>query len=173
MITRNAWLIVRGNALGLARMSHNPYTPPAAVVADVETLTPLARPRHVTIAVHLLWITLVIGVPGAIYSLVTGENSAMSRGMQIAFSLVVWAISWTIAIWLLLSVRKGKNWARIVEAVFLGLGLLFAFWAVRLMFTMGWYMGGIYLLQTVLNTAAVALLFTPSSNAWFRAIKNQ
>ena len=154
-------------------MSHNPYTPPAATVADVETLTSLERPRHVTIAVHLFWITLAIGVPGAIYSLVTGDKSGMPRGAQIAFTLIVWAISWGIAIWLLLSVRKGKNWARIVEAVFLALGLLISFWAARIMFSAGWYMGSTYLLQTALNALAVALLFTPSSNAWFRAIKNQ
>jgi hypothetical protein len=173
MIARNARSIARLDVLGSAAMSHNPYSPPAAAVADVDVPISLERPRHVTIAVRLLWITLLIGVPGAIYNLVTGDSPGMSRSVQIVFTVVVWSISWSIAIWLLLSVAKGKNWARIVEAVFLALGLLFTFWAVRVIFAMSWYLGAIYLLQTALNTLAVVLLFTPASNAWFRAIKNQ
>lgn len=153
-------------------MSHNPYSPPSAVVDDVSAPVP-QRPRPVALGVRLLWLSLVIGIPGAIYNLMITESPVMSKSAQVAISLVSWAIGLLIFYWLIMSVWKGKNWARIVQLVFIVLGLLFAVWSVPLVFRAGTLMGITYVLQTALNMVAVTLFFLPISNAWFRAIKNQ
>jgi len=154
-------------------MSHNPYSPPSAVVADVDAPLSLERPRPVIMGVRMLWLSLVVGLPGAIYNLVKMDSPAISKAVLIVFTLVCWAIGFLVFYWIVNSVWKGKNWARIVQLVFIVIGLLFAGIAVPIVFKTGTIMGITYVLQTTLNLAAVTLFFVPLSNAWFRAIKNQ
>ena len=66
---------------------------------------------------------------------------------------------------------QGRNWARIVHLVFLGLGLVMIYWALPKTFSMSTIRGVVYVVQTLLNVAAMMLLFSRPANAWFKALR--
>ena len=45
-------------------MERNPYTPPAAAVADVASEQPVERPPSMTLAIRLLWASVVLAIVG-------------------------------------------------------------------------------------------------------------
>jgi hypothetical protein len=144
-------------------MSHNPYTPPSAAVADVPEPAALARPMSVTIAVVLFFAGLAI-------ELVFWATSypAMNRGEISALAFFAPMVGFFIAVWLYIKVFTGRNWARITLLVFhviIVIGLAIALWAalsnapvtqLLLAFT-----------RPALNTIALVLVFVPG-RAWFR-----
>jgi hypothetical protein len=154
-------------------MSHNPYTPPAAIVADAESDNLAQRPRHVTLAVRLCWFGVALGLPAGIYSIFTQPlPEGMPRGVLAGISIFSWLIGFAIVYWIFGAVAKGRNWSRILLAVGLGLNLLV--WAVlgkTMMATLaasgtGWTLI-VYLLQALIYATAVVLTFTPSAKPWF------
>ncbi|HET9473061.1 MAG TPA: hypothetical protein VFO82_04160 [Steroidobacteraceae bacterium] len=165
-------------------MPENPYAPPAATVADVESgVESLERPRIVTRGIGLLWAYLVVSVPSVFLPLsppsVEDDSDsfmlAMQTGAMVATVLMIAVLA--LLTWF---AWKGRNWARITHLVLViigmlsyGLVLLAGFWleAGQESFSEEWYLNVLYLLQTVLNVAGVWLLFTRSANAWYRAMK--
>jgi len=164
-------------------MSGNPYSPPTAQVQDIGSDQPsLERPPLVTIGVRLLWMAIAL----ALVQLVLGAfnqfqnvDDAMSTEylFALAYSLGVTGVM-AILTW---HAGKGRNWARILHLCALMLGVLAAvgtYLAMRsVMSNMGSEMPANYLgvgviLLTALKAAAVLMLFTPSANAWYRAIKS-
>src|SRR5262245_39138138 len=108
-------------------MSHNPYTPPAAAVADVAEPAALVRPMSVTIAVVLFFIGLAVELVFWVTSF-----PAMNRGEISPLAFFAPMIGFFIAVWLYVKVFAGRNWARItllvLHIIIIG-GLLIAVWA--------------------------------------------
>ena len=167
-------------------MPDNPYAPPTSEVADVDAdVVSMERPRIVSQGIRLLWAYLAIGLSQVILegfvapaSVEDEPDAALRRFQSIAtvISLVV------IAVMVLLTwfAWKGRNWARITHLVLLIIGMLSygvavvaANWLApeEKLFDEEWYLNVLFALETVLNMAGVLLLFIPSANAWYRAMR--
>ncbi|MDQ6683723.1 MAG: hypothetical protein M3Z16_01235 [Pseudomonadota bacterium] len=141
----------------------NRFTPPGSPVEDVPPKPQGQPPGHVALAVRLLWISLVIGLP--ILFVPAAESvsaSARAAGFMVQLAMFVFAA------YLNLCIARRRNWARIVSLVLFLLGLvLMAFAPATVTVT---------LLEKVINIAgllldgaAMYLLFTPPGSSWFEA----
>jgi hypothetical protein len=123
----------------------------------------------VTIGVALLWVSIFIGMPVAVWRIATfgGATPAPYFGMF----LVVYAFLLSVCFWLFGSVSKGKNWARITILV------ITAFYIAMQPFSLQVTLAGplpeaiVRIAQVLLWIAASTLLLVPASRAWYRALK--
>jgi hypothetical protein len=151
-------------------MSQNPYAPPASKVADVESGVPIERPKPVKTALTLCWISLALDIPLVAEELFKGPDPADGEVSPAFFTFVVlFSIAWfAFAIWVIISIGRARNWARIVYAVLTGLGLISIIASFGEILARPWYSGPVELLVAVMDVAVVVLLYLPASNAWFR-----
>lgn len=145
-------------------MSENPYTPPGAPVNDPrEDVPPVPRPREVVIAVRLLWVSLIAGIPVSIRDFQDGPP-ADDGGFLLMFTFALYAIS----VLMIVFIGRGRNWARIALLVFNILNLLsflLAFAELR-KYPTGEF--AILLIVLGLDLAALYLLYTRAGSPWFR-----
>jgi hypothetical protein len=98
-------------------MERNPYAPPVSAVADpAESRT--ARPKEVTLAVKLLWVSFSIGIAGVF----------LQPAQQVPFIaiLIVSILAYGFWAWVITCIANGRNWARILFFVLVGIGVVFA-----------------------------------------------
>jgi len=148
-------------------MTHNPYAPPSSAVTDVDSAVPLPRPRVVQIAYVLCWVSLVAGLPSMVDTIMEDGPVATTAAFKVGMSLFYVALM-TFAIWLIVSIGRARNWARIVYAVLTGLSLLSMFGSLSEMLARPWYAWSSALLTTAMDVVLVVLLFLPAANAWYR-----
>ena len=151
--------------------SKNPYAPPQAVVEDVSSGAEPPRPAAVTRAVQLLWSAVVVSVVSGILNAFLTETPGIPRGMYLGFIVFGWVVSFLIIWWILTSIAKGKNWARIVQLVLFVFGIL----GMLMVFAMPQEVPAaiwvLYAIQMALNLWGMILLFSGPANAWFREMK--
>lgn len=146
-------------------MDHNPYTPPAAPVADAsEPLRPVERPRQVDRAVRLLWIVLALGV---VNSALQWRVLAASPA-SLATILLVQALGIGIAAWLTIKISGGRNWARITYLVMAVIGLPMIVLSLPATFNVSPISGVVTLVQIGLQITALYLVFSEPGREWFR-----
>jgi hypothetical protein len=157
-------------------MNQNPYAPPTAVVADAPAAASSPRPRQVTWAVVALWVSFVIGLPGAMHNLFTQEiPPGISRTLIVVISLVVYLLVFAFMLWWLGAVGKGRRWGRVLLVILMFFWVLACAW----LFSVSNLAGMKYALESngtnlivfwcqfLLYVAATVLVFTPASKAWF------
>lgn len=165
-------------------MAENPYSPPTAEVADIEGDTAShERPANVTLGIRVLWAELALGL----VALVVGGDATLAGDLDgdmwmanVAGLVYVLAVFGVTALFTWYAWR-GRNWARILHLVLLLFGVLttiFALVASNWLFPElqgnGMEFFDVYYVgQTLLNVAGVLLLFTPSANRWYRAIRDR
>lgn len=149
----------------------NPYAPPKAAVEDVSSGEQPPRPPQVTRAVQVLWAAVAVSFVSGILNAYLTVMPEAGQPLSLGFMLVGWVIGFAIIWWILSSIAKGKNWARIVQLVFFVLGIL----GVLMVFSMPQQVPVIvwvlYAVQMGLNLYGIILLFGGASNAWFREMK--
>ncbi len=111
-------------------------------------------------------------VPGVV-DLVRGTLPP-ATGQPSWFGPVVASFSILVVVAIALLIRNGRNWARWLFAVFFVLGVP-TMLAVATQLS-AWLhdrptRAVLMLLQSLLQLAALILLFVPEANAWFRAVK--
>jgi Ca2+/H+ antiporter len=156
-------------------MNDNRYAAPAAAVADLDEAAITDRPNNVVIAVYLLWFQLAIGIPGMVYQVLNPSTEVAAGAMRTAlFVTTSLIVIGSVALYAFLNWKcwQGRNWARIVHLIFLILGLVMIFWALRATFTQSRIQGVVYIVQMMLNVAAVVLLFTRPASAWYKALRD-
>jgi hypothetical protein len=150
-------------------MGHNPYAPPAAAVTDAPPVAELERPRSVTIAFALLWGSILMGMPVAVWRVMT--MGGVSPLTVLGIFLVVYGIVFALCFWLFGSLRKGKNWARITILVITALYVAMQPLALQITLSGPLPEAVVRISQLLLWIAAAVLLLTPASRAWYRALK--
>jgi hypothetical protein len=131
-------------------MSHNPYSPPSTLVADIEEAR--VRPRSVNVALILFCSSIALAIPKGIIDMVPGNPASQTPDLAAVLFAALW---------------KGWRWGRIVYAALVAIAIIGAFKSVPLNFARHWYFGVADLLSNGFDIAAVSLLFT-AGNAWFR-----
>ena len=107
-----------------------------------------------------LWASLALGLPSMLYEL-GRSTSAATGAITFALQLAVLAFGAYIVV----SVHRGKNWARIVSLLFTLLEVAFLVFAVTppavVELVCNWIAGA-------LDVAALYLLFTSPGSEWFK-----
>jgi hypothetical protein len=151
--------------------SKNPYAPPKAVVDDVSSGTEPPRPANVSRAMQLLWAAVAISFVSGILNAYLTETPNVPKSMYVGFLLFGWVVGFLIVWWILSSIGKGKNWARIVQLVL----FLFGIFGMLMVFAMPQKVSAViwvlYAIQMGLNLWGMVLLFSAPANAWFREMK--
>jgi len=153
-------------------MERNPYAPPQAQVADAPLTDTRARPREVTNAVNLMWISLALGVVGNAFDW-SHQTARLSPITLITMSLVGLAIG----VWFIRALARGRNWVRVLFLIGMGfalLGFMSAIWLppIRAAYIEAYAhsaaVGSLRGIQFILHAIAIGLLFTRPANRWFR-----
>lgn len=124
-----------------------------------------SRPRHVTIAVAIL---CVMHISGLVWVLTHVEHSALIRQTSTSSNYATTLLDVCIRLFLIFKIFYRRNWARIVYLVFsvpaILLTALGLFWLA-----LQQYVGTVFgVLSLVADVVALVLLFTSSSNRWFK-----
>jgi len=127
---------------------------------------PVVRPPRVTTAVQVLIASLVLGVLTAAFNIVrvaSGKTMLVALVIVLAFFGLGFLLVWRIA--------AGKNWARIFLLVLVILGTPLAIPGYRASLRLNVVAGSVSILINILQLIGAYLLFTGSSNSWFRKRK--
>ena len=143
-------------------MERNPYAPPASTVADpVEVRS--ERPKEVTLAVRLLWASFFIGIVGMF----------LRPAQQVPFIaiVIVSIVAFGFWAWVITCIAAGRNWARILFFVLVGIGVVFA--VIFLSATLALYKdrpfnGFLAALNYALEIYTLYLLLTAPAREWFK-----
>jgi hypothetical protein len=158
--------VVRGDD-----MTDTRYAPPTASVTYTDPPSALERPAVVVLAVRLLWSGFAVSFVTSIYGLfVLPWNGAF--GVILAMTLLGLAIATAISYAIFSAAWRGRGWARWVLGVLVVLGLV----AVALIWkvfppqhlSIPWQSSASFCIRMALYTVALAMLFSPSANAWYR-----
>jgi len=156
---------------------HNPYQPPAASVTDVPDPDAVTRPIAVTRAVQLLWATFTAGFVLATIEVITDPGTNPYFWLSLGVAIGTFAVIFGISFWIYGAIYAGRNWARIlllVLTIVVTVILLAAFAMVGRMAEIPADIKRELIIsgsQFAVTFVATALLFTPSANRWYRAVK--
>jgi len=144
---------------------NNPYRPPSARVADVaDPAAATPRPRVVSIAVWLLWASIVLELLDELFDIY--DQSRRGAIVVAASAITIFLVG--VVCWLIFMIGRQRNWARITYAILFALGM-----SVHLVNWQITWNGpprdlAAIVLQSGLQLAAVVLVFQRAANAWFR-----
>jgi uncharacterized membrane protein YfhO len=149
-------------------MDNTLYAPPRAVVADIVPGPSMARPWQVRVAVALCWLIVVLTVPDLVNSILAAvpDVSRLTAFLAAIYGLAIVVVVLLATLNVLMA--RGYRWARIVFSVVTLLDLLVRCQNVSVGFEQAWYFGVLNIAVTLLDIAALCLLFTGPANAWFK-----
>jgi hypothetical protein len=146
-------------------MERNPYAPPVSTVADPAEVRG-ERPKEVTQAVKLLWISFFVGIAGIFLQPLNIRSAAQWMGVLIGAGVIfaIWA-------WVISKIAKGRNWARVLFLVLVILGLVFTVFVIPTalaLYRARPLSGLLSLTNFVLEIYTVYLLLTAPAREWFK-----
>jgi hypothetical protein len=150
--------------------SNNPYAPPKAVVDDVSSGNAPPRPLPVTNAVKLLWAAAAVSVVSGMLNFYLMDTPTIPRSLMVALTFA-YVIGFLIVWWILSSIGKGKNWARIVELVFFIIGLLGVGMSAIGPQEVPGVVWVLYAIQMGMTLWAIIQLYSAPANRWFQEMK--
>jgi hypothetical protein len=148
-------------------VDHNPYSPPSAPVADPPSIQPMERPITVTIAVRLLWLMTGLSTVGGVILMSQVAPPFAIAPWFIPLMVVVYCAGLALVWWIFGAVAKGRNWARIVVAVFGAISLFNIWITTRAVLPQTDWMRAGLIVRSAFWVVAAILLFVPKSRPWF------
>jgi hypothetical protein len=151
-------------------MERNPYAPPVSPVADPAEARG-ERPKEVTQAVRLLWISLALSIAGLFMQPLRATTDAEERTLTLTVLIIGGGIGFGIWAWVVAKIARGRNWARITFMVLTVLGLVIT--PFMLPYSLPAYRAQplsavVAVLNAVLELIAFYLLLTAPARAWFK-----
>ena len=127
------------------------------------------RPKKVTIAVTMLYVTLGVGYLFYFIQLLLTPNTFPRTNMLCSFSLIFFSLS--ISLLIIYKIGKGRNWARITFLVLLIFDILSA--AAQWLQSLPQVSLTLFvsLVTWVIEIIAIVMLFQKSSSDWFILMK--
>ncbi len=150
-------------------MSENPYAPPSSAVADVDNSAHIERPWLVKVALTLCWVSFALALPLAAEAFlqeVKGHRD--SSPTYFAFMIFFLATTLGLIAWVIISIGRMRNWARIVYTALTAWKLFSVLSSFPGNLDRTWYSGPVEMLGIALDVVAGVLLYLPVANAWFR-----
>jgi len=184
-----------------AELSRQASTTRAGQQMEADTIP--QRPRKVTIALNMLYLSLAIGVTtflvawlpfGApcsvesylitVVAMIAAFHFRAPTSVVFGGLLIVSIAQIAVVAWLYYMIGRRRNWARVALVVLLILGTLDSLLGVVAVSVLSPAFGhppaslsdwltSPFLFQTVLQVAAVILLFGRESSQWFKAVKSR
>ena len=145
-------------------MPPNPYQPPTAMVADAPSSAP-PRPRSVRFACYLVLASLVLGFVTLLPVFDIPHN--VEGGVQGAIVWAVYAVLQAIALSLTYATYRRSSWGRWALVAYLVLGWLLDAIGRKTDSDESALASAVYMAVTVMQVAAVWLLFTGPGARWF------
>lgn len=140
------------------------YAPPTTEVADPPLVAALpARPRQVLVAVALLWLSLALGIPEAALS-----NLPIVGGSADVALVLIMLLLFGLIGFLNLEIYQGRNWARIVMLALTVSSVVMMLFSPDEVRAEGPLLQGFYLFDTLIEVAAMYLVFSKPGSLWFR-----
>jgi hypothetical protein len=154
-------------------VNENPYAPPKARLEDAEPEGDLERPKSVVLGVRILWASFGVGVLSSVYE-AFAPASGIEKVANVVGAVIGLGIGFAISYLLNTAAWRGRGWSRIVQVVLLAIAIPIIVFAYQLMpqvFVFSWFVIVTSAIQQLLNLFGLGLLFAPSANAWYRAMK--
>ncbi|MCF8034366.1 MAG: hypothetical protein K9K66_10305 [Desulfarculaceae bacterium] len=129
---------------------------------------PVIRPRPVSTAVLLLYISIGVALLGSLLEI--PAMHALSGQGATGPVLIITLFIYAFIVLLVLMIGQGRGWARLVYTILFAIGLAMMAAGLTRPGARGAGMA-LGLLQGAIQLVAVVLLFLPASNAWFQAKK--
>lgn len=151
-------------------MERNPYAPPVALVADVPPVKANERPPPVAIAVRLIIGSVAVGAMGLPFE--WSRTPLSSRGLAAIAFLIVFLVGSAITAGIVLGIRSGRNWVRIVYVALVLLGLIpyvSRVWIISRLFP---WQAVIGIIQAGMQLGSVVLLLSAVSSRWFKQARS-
>lgn len=127
------------------------------------------RPASATTAVQLLYITIVVSIVCSALNIAAIKDRAASAITLSPGSMILTlAIVVIISLFFIINIGRGKNWARIIYLILFALSVINTAIHIKLFFSQGTLIGVATIANYVMALAAMILLFSKSSNQWFR-----
>jgi hypothetical protein len=143
----------------------NPYAPPKSNVVASHGRVEKTKPRQVTYAVWLLWMSILLSIPTSIFEF---DRTQQDRPLPETGLIVSFLLIYALEVALVLLISRGRNWARITFLALVALAIVSASRGVFLI--LSYPVSQLALNAGILATelAAIYLLFTPPGSRWFR-----
>jgi hypothetical protein len=154
---------------------------------EPEVSGPVVRPKEVDWSTILLLITAVLGIittiiqladkSGTIQAIRDAQPKWSDAKVQDAYntgrwlSIVLGVVFFVLYVLLVLQLRKGRNWARIVVTVLLGLGVVSGLSSIAQPATAANKTLGV--MGLIIDIAVLVLLYRKPSTAYFRAAQQR
>jgi len=120
------------------------------------------RPREITLATRLLWVSLLLGVLNSML-----QWSYIREKASVGFILTVQAGTLIILVWLVYQTGRGRNWARILLLLLFVAGIAVEPRAVLASLTISTVSGGIGIAQLLMEVLSLYLLFLSEGRSWY------
>lgn len=143
----------------------NPYAPPKSNVVAGFRREVEAKPKQVTYAVWLLWISILLSIPTSIYEF--DRIQEWSRLVEIGL-IATFVLMYGLEIALTLLIGRGRNWARITFLVLVALSFASVLPGLPVFLTYPVSQLALNAAILAAELAAIYLLFTPPGSRWFR-----
>jgi len=120
------------------------------------------RPREITLATRLLWVTLLLGVLNSML-----QWSHLREVGSVGFILTVQGGTLFVMVWLVIQISRGRNWARILFLLLFVAGIALEPRVVLASLTISPVGGAIALVQILMQLVSFYLLFVSPGRAWY------
>jgi hypothetical protein len=147
----------------------NPYSPPAAAVADTVTET-RPMPGAVRRALYLYVVSFVWGMVMMMVidrPATAAQNAEMLAIVRVVSMLIVVALG----AWLFWKISAGRNWARIVLLVLTALSVPAGFFEILRLAPIRPFVAGLKLVEQGMDIGVLYLLFFPGREYFKRALR--
>ena len=160
--------IVRPRRQGLALLC-GPSTSPLEAMQEAVPMAPPASPpslpQVVKTAAWLLWLSVAIGICRSVYLFTLNPHRT---ALAAALVVVVVGAAYCLYAWLILTIRRGRNWARVLFVTLVTLGCLSIMLRPDPYFSRGPATAVISVIQAILQISAASLLFSGAARPWFQ-----
>jgi len=132
----------------------------------IEPTAQLSRPTETTLAIQFIYASLVIGMLRAVFGL-----TQRASGAALILAALIVISFFALGFFLVWKISSGRNWARIILLILVLINLPFAVLANVSELKQSILSGTLSVLIELILWVGTCLLFTKTSNRWFRSRK--
>jgi hypothetical protein len=121
------------------------------------------KPLQVRIAIRLMWASMLFGIPVGFLN----ANPALTK-TQLIFLATFMAVVFSILGLLICKTSQGRNWARLTLLILFVPSLWPYAKTLVMMFHRSALLGGLSVIQTLLHSVGLYLVFTRPGSQWFK-----